>query len=257
MVTGASSGIGLCYARELASLGYNIIIVSNRQQENLSAAASIEQDYGVKAIALYKDLSRGEAARELYEQCTALGLEVEVLVNNAGMLVFGTLSNTDVGKIETLTGLHITTPTILTKLFSKDMRMRGHGHILIMSSATAKMAYPTISVYNASKSYLYNFALSIWYELHLCGVGVTVVLPGAVDTPLYDLSDSKRKLLRHLGIMISPERLAHKAVKKMFAGRRKYIPGAFTKTVVVAVSFIPTWVITAIMTHTRLRRLFQ
>lgn len=256
LVTGASSGIGLCYARELASLGYNIIAVSNEYDKNTKIADSTVGDFGVNVIPVFKDLSRAESAQELYDFCKEKGLEVEVLINNVGVLSFGTLSKTDSQKIRTLVELHVYTPTMLCKLFSEQMKLRGKGYILIMSSATVKLAYPTISVYNASKRYLQNFADSIWYELHPYGIGVTTVFPGAVDTPLYQLDDSKRKLFRRIGLMMSPEKLAHKALIKLFHRTRHYTPGFITRFALFIASVLPPCVIFAIMRNKRLRGLF-
>lgn len=256
LVTGGSSGIGRCYAEQLAARGYNILTVSNREEENNIVAEGITARYGVRAIALCKDLSNPDSAYELHDYCTHEGLEVEILINNAGILLFAALDKTSDKAISTAIGLHVHTPTLLCKLFGEDMCRRGRGHILIMSSATVRLAYPTISVYNATKSYLRNFAASLWYELRHHGVSVTTVYPGAIDTPLYTLEARYRTPLRALGIMMSPDRLARKALGRMFRRRKNYTPGLFTKIVVRIAPIIPDCIILWVMRHPKLRHMF-
>ncbi|MBQ8863164.1 MAG: SDR family NAD(P)-dependent oxidoreductase [Rikenellaceae bacterium] len=256
LVTGGSSGIGRCYAEQLAEMGYNIITVSNNQEQNQEVAEQIKRTSAVRVVALYKDLSDPKSAEELHEYCTNEGLEVEVLINNAGILLFDILDRTSDKTINTAIGLHVHTPTLLCKLFGRDMCRRGRGHILIMSSATVRLAYPTIAVYNATKSYLRNFAASLWFELRHHGVSVTTVYPGAIDTPLYSLEDKYRRPLRALGVMMAPEKLARKALRRMFRRRKNYTPGLFTKIVVRIAPIIPDRVILWVMRHPKLRHLF-
>ena len=256
LITGGSSGIGRAYAERLAARGYNIITVSNQAEQNAEVAAHLAETYGVHAIPLYKDLSARKSAAEIYDYCKSEGLEVEILVNNAGILLFATLDKTDSRKIDTAIGLHVYTPTMLCKLFGEEMRKRGRGYILIMSSATVQLAYPTISVYNATKSYLRNFADSLRFELRPHGVSVTTVYPGAIDTPLYTLEERHRRPLRALGVMMSPDELARRALKRMFRRRKNYTPGLFTKVVIALARIIPDRVILWVMRHPKLRHMF-
>jgi short-subunit dehydrogenase len=257
LITGASSGIGRCYAEQLAERGYNIIVVSNQEQQNIEVTEQISSKFGIRAIALYKDLSDKNSAHEIYDFCKAEGFIVDILINNAGILLFDPLDKTSEQKIDVALGLHVHTPTMLCKLFGADMCRRKRGHILIMSSATVRLAYPTISVYNATKSYLRNFAASLWYELRPHGVSITTVYPGAIDTPLYTLEERYRKPLRAFGVMMPPEKLARKALRRMFRKRKNYTPGWFTKIVVHIAPIIPDCVILWAMRHPKLRHIFQ
>ncbi len=257
LVTGASSGIGLCYAMQLAAAGYDLVIVSNEEQKNRSIADELSSRYSVTVYPVYKDLCSDCAANELFDFCCEKGLTIDILINNAGMLVFDTLSRTSAEKIDRIVSLHVETPTMLCKLFSEQMKQRGSGHILVMSSATARMPYPTISVYAATKSYLRSFAYSLRFEMFRYGVNVTTVLPGAVDTPLYDLPAATRSLLCRLGIMSSPEKVAAGALRAMFKGRKSYTPGLFTRFVSSIVPLIPDSFIRLIMKHPKLEHLFR
>lgn len=121
LVTGASSGMGLEYARSLAAKGHNIIVVSNRDEDNKSVAAMLEKDYGVHAIPYYADLSRFDSAQEIYDWTKSEGVVVDILISNAGLLVFNKLQNTPAKKVELIVGVHCVAPTNLCRLFGTDM----------------------------------------------------------------------------------------------------------------------------------------
>ena len=257
LITGASSGIGRHYVSELAARGYNIVAISNQPEQLKTLAEEITSKYGVKIITIDCDLAKEEAAQTIYDRCHSDGIDVEILICNAGMLLFSTLVATDPKRLTSIINLHCTTTTLLCRLFGEDMKHRRSGRILIMSSATAWLPYPTIAHYGATKAYLKNFASSLWYELRPYDVSVTAIYPGAVDTPFYTLSDKKRRLFRHLGIMIRPERLAHRAIRAMFRSRRRYVPGIFTKIVVALCSLIPARLFYPILRIGAIRHLLE
>ena len=239
LITGASSGIGLCYAEQFAAKGGNVIIVSNQRERNEEVAAEIKQRYGVEALALYADLSKADSAEQIYEWCKEREIEVTTLVSNAGILQFGMFLNTKPSMAEFITNLHCVTPSKLCRLFGEDMCSRGEGRILIMSSMTAWTPFITVSYYAATKAYLKSFAQSLWYEFRPYGVTVTTVYPGAVDTPLYNLDEKQRKWLRRFGVMMSAENLAKAGIRALERGRRTATPGLFTKVAVGACRLLP------------------
>ena len=122
---------------------------------------------------------------------------------------------------------------------------------------TAWTPYPTMSLYGSTKAMLKNFAQSLWYELRQSGVSVTTVFPGAVDTPLYNLSSSMRRLFCALGVMLSPQSVARKSLKAMHRGRRTVVPGLFTKVAVGACRLLPAVVILLVMKIPAVRRLLN
>ena len=257
LITGASSGIGLEYARALASMGYNLILVSNRADENCRVAEALRSEYGVDALPVYADLSRSEAARDVYDYVVGRGLQVDILINNAGALLFSTPCRTDYLSLEKIITLHCTTPTELCRLFAEPMVRRGRGHIVLMSSITAWTPYPTISHYAATKAYLKSFASSLWYELRDKGVSVTAVFPSAVDTSFYDLSDKQRRLLRRVGVMLSAEEVARKALKAMFRRRRRCLPGFLTKLEAAICYLLPAWALFPILKIPAVKRILN
>jgi len=212
--------------RELASRGYSLLIVSNEEEKIHRAAGEIESAYGVKATGLYMDLAQRDSAEKLFNYCRENEIKVEVLVNNAGIFFFRDVVNTAPERIETVINLHIFTPTMLSKLFAGEMiRDNRKGYILNMASIAAWMMMPGLTFYNATKSYLRCFSRAMRHETRGKGVVITTVCPGAVATGLYGLAPRYMKLGKSLGVIITPERLAYKALNKMFRGKAEYIPG--------------------------------
>ena len=257
LITGASSGIGLEYARQLAAAGWNLVVVSNRNEENIRVAEELSRQYGVAVEPLYADLTETDAAEKIYARTKEMGADVDVLINNAGMLLFSTLCNTLAEQLERIIALHCTTPSKLCRLFADDMSKRGRGHILIMSSITAWTPYPTISLYGATKAYLHSFAQSLWYELRRKGVSVTAVYPSAVDTPFYDLDDGMRRLLLRCGVMLSAESVARKGLRAMFHSRRRCIPGLLPKIEAALCWLLPAWALLPILKIPAVKRILE
>lgn len=239
LITGASSGIGYAYAEEMASRGYSLVIVSNEEEAIQERGNALSRKYGIEAKPLYRDLAVPGAARELYDTCCKENIEIEVLINNAGMFFFEEMVEVREEVVEKMLYLHVITPTMLCRLFAKDMKARRHGYILNMSSMSAWIPYPGIGEYASTKAYLKAFSRALRSELADYGVGVTVLCPGAVATNLYNLSDDLKALAIRLGIMMRPEKLVRKGVDAMF--RKKYLlmPGLLNKVFMPVVVLVP------------------
>lgn len=247
LVTGASSGIGLKYATELARQGYNLVIVSNQEKEIHETSEQLTKEFGVNVTPLYRNLATPEAAEELHQYCLDRQLEIDLLINNAGVFFFNELTKTDIRRVELMLSLHVVTVTKLCRLFGEDMKQRGHGHILNMSSMSAWMAMPGIQTYNATKAYILNFSRSLWYELKPYGVTVTAICPGAVDTGLYGLSPNLRRLAVAIGVSMTPDKLVRIALKKLAKGKKQVMPGAINHLFVPFIKHLPDWFVFAAM----------
>lgn len=131
LITGASSGIGYQYARQLAARGYDLLIVSNDAEGIANSAAEIRKQYGVRITPLYRDLSAENAAEDLYRYCEDEQLDVEVLVNNAGVFFFDDLARVDSRRIELMLRLHVRTTTLLCHYFGRPCRHEAEATFLI------------------------------------------------------------------------------------------------------------------------------
>lgn len=240
LVTGASSGIGYEYARELASRGYKIVVVSNAREDLRAKAEDLRRDFGVEVVDIPMDLGVQSAAKQLHSFCTAHGYEVEVLINNAGVYHDRDFLKDTEEFNSLILNLHVYTPAMLEYYFGKDMENRGKGYILNMSSVTSEIAVQRLATYSATKAFLNNFSRATHVELFRQGVTVTCVRPGAVATGLYHLKPAALKTGLVLGYIITPEKLARKAIRAMFNGKSRITPGFSSKLLTVLVKLLPT-----------------
>ena len=231
--------MGLEYARQLASEGCGLALVSNRPDELATAVGALSSEFGVKVATLDMDLSAPGAAAKVLEWCDAEGICPDILVNNAGMFFMHYLGPENLSKASAMVDLHVTAVTELCVLFGSRMKERGTGYILNVASMTAWIPAPGIAVYSASKAYMASFGRSLSYELRPYGVTVTTVCPAAIDTGLYGLGERQRLWLRRLGIMRSPEWLVRRALRGMKKGRRILRPGFGNHLVPFIVSLMP------------------
>jgi len=239
LVTGASSGIGYEYARQLAAKNYNLVIVSNEEAIN-DKADIIRQDFPVEVIPVVLDLGQQSAAKELYDFCQARHLEVEVLINNAGVYHDRDFLDDSETFNSLILNLHVYTPSMLLYHFGKDMVARHKGYILNMSSITSEIAVQRLATYSATKSYLKNFNRCVHIELYHKGVYVTAVRPGAVDTGLYNISSSATKIGKIVGYITTPQRLAKRGLRAMFHGRARVTPGLLNHVLIFLIALLPT-----------------
>lgn len=247
LVTGASSGIGLEYAKALAHEGYDLLIVSNQEKEIKDTSIMLHETWHVDVTPLYVDLTEDNAVKYLFDYCQEHEMEVEILVNNAGVFFFNELVKTDPRRIDLMLDLHVKTVTRMCRYFGEDMKKRGHGRIINMSSMSAWMTMPGINIYNATKAYILNFSRSLWYELKPHGVIVTAVCPGAVDTTLYGLSTYWRKVAVGLGVSMPPAKLVRKALRASKKGKKQTMPGWINHLFVPIIKHLPDWFVFAVI----------
>ena len=157
LITGGSSGMGLEYARQLAEMGCNLLLVSNQKEELEKVSEELGRNHSVQVIPRYQDLATETAAEELMSFCQAENLQIDILINNAGMFFFEELTTENEAKALTMMRLHTFTPTRLCILFGEEMKRRGYGYLINMSSMAAKLPCPGITFYSATKAYLKCF----------------------------------------------------------------------------------------------------
>ena len=239
LITGAASGIGFAFAENLAKQGYNLLIVDIQEDKINQAALQLINSYNIEVQSLTLDLSKIEAPETLYRFCKEKNIEIHILISNAGRFVFDAITNIDTDSYNAFLQLHLNTPAKLIRLFGEEMKNRHEGYILTTSSLSAWMSYPYLSLYASTKMFLRTFSKAIHFEFSRYNVGVTTICPGAVDTGLYNLKPNLRKLAKRLGVMMLPDLLAKRSLKKMFRKRITYIPEIINKIGVVLVILIP------------------
>jgi len=188
LITGASTGIGKDLAYIHAEKGGDLIIIARSEDKLNKLKKELESKHNIKVKVIAKDLANAEATKEIYDEISKAGVEVEYLINNAG---FGGLGKFHERKWEddlAMINLNIVALTSLTRLFLPDFVKRNSGKILNVSSTASFMPGPLQAVYYATKAYVTFFSNAIAEELHDTKITVTALLPGATETEFGKLS---------------------------------------------------------------------
>lgn len=249
VVTGAASGMGREYARRLALMGYNIVAVDINEagldetvrmlREEVESSEEVPANVkdSFKVMALVQDLSETDAAERIYGKTE--GCDVEVLVNNAGLMYCQGIAETSERMLHLIMMVHMYTPLMLCRKYVGRMKERGRGYILNISSLAAWMIWPGIGMYGTTKRFVRNYSRELRIECRRTGVSVTNAYFGAVDTPLVPLKDSLRRIARMSGVMISPEKAVSRALQATFGRRRGVMPGLLNKILVPVCMLMP------------------
>lgn len=188
LVTGASSGIGAEFSRQLAARGMHLVLVARREDRLRLLAQELEAAHGIRCEILPADLAQPHAGRDLLAEVSRRGIPVELLVNNAGFGLVSSAEETDVDRALDLIQVNVAGLTELTLLVVKEMLRRGHGGIIHIGSVLSFMPVGYMGVYAASKAYVLHFSEALWAELRSRGVTVTALCPGTTKTEFFDQS---------------------------------------------------------------------
>ena len=258
LVTGAASGMGRIYCKDLALKGYNVVLVDINAKGLEETAAIVkaaveasekvpaEMKKQLKLLNVVQDLSTLDAADQVYAATQQAGCEVEVLVNNAGVMYCQGIAETSERMLKLIMMVHMNTPLMLCRKYVGEMKERGCGYILNISSLAAWMSWPGIGMYGNTKAFVRNYSRELRIECQKTGVSVTNAYFGAVDTPLIPIKPSLKKLARALTVMISPEKAVRRALGATFCRRRGTMPGLLNKIffpfIVILPDFLLGWV---------------
>ncbi len=220
LITGASSGIGVSFAKYLSSLGYDLILVARRKER----LEQIKKELKTKVKIMCLDLSNIQNCKDLYSKVKKDN--IDLLINNAGFGDFGNFEETNLDKDLQMINVNISAVHILTKLFLKDMIKNNKGYILNVSSAASFAPGPLMATYYSTKSYVLRLTESIESELKHKNskVRISALCPGPVDTEFNDVA--------HVNFSFKPltsDYVAKYAIDKMFKGKTIIIPGFLMK----------------------------
>jgi short-subunit dehydrogenase len=230
LITGASKGIGRAIATELATRGFNVLLVARSQELLQQVAAEITSRYKVKADWLALDLAHADAPQNVYDWCRAKGYTVQALINNAGYGLSGPFEKYSLEQHWNMMQLNMQTLVGLVRLFLPDLRQQPRAYVLNIASSAAYQAVPKLSLYAATKSFVLAFSRGLYQELRGTSVSVTCVSPGATDTDFPNRAQLGEKGLKAAEkFNMSPETVASIAVKGMLAGKSEVITGIINK----------------------------
>jgi len=224
LVTGASSGLGVDFARQLAQRGSNLILVARREDLLQTVQAELVAQYAVNVDIIPLDLTGPEAPQRLYNQIKQAGKPVDILVNNAGYGLYGAFTEIAWEREKNMLELDIITLMHLTKLFVNDMVARNFGYILLVASIGAYQPSPLYASYSAAKSFVLNFGEALSYELRKTNVRCTVLSPGVTATEFLKVSGQQASLYQRLTMMQSPA-VAQIGIDSMLKGKPSVVSG--------------------------------
>ncbi len=224
-MTGASSGIGIELARELARLGADLVLVARRGDRLRALAEEIGRSFGVRATVEARDLSQPGERRALVEALEARGTAVDVLVNDAGFGMHGAFIDIPWEREREEIEVDVVALVELTKSFAKPMVARGFGRILQVASTVAYQPSPGFAIYGAAKAFVLSFGEALRYELRGTGVTCTVVSPGITQTEFFGVAGQRTSSLYYRTFMMRPADVARVAVRALLRGKRAVVPG--------------------------------
>ena len=220
LITGASSGIGAEFARQLAARGMHLVLTARREQLLTQLAAELHQAHGTKTEIIIADLSNPAEPARLLEEVRKRDLTIELLVNNAGFGHVAEIEKTDVSRVLEMIQVNIAALTELTYRVLPGMLERGHGGIINVASVAAFQPVGYMGAYAASKAYVLHFSEALWAEAHDRGVTITTLCPGTTRTDFFDVSGVPGWADRRSAQEVKPVvRAALKALEK----RRHYV----------------------------------
>jgi uncharacterized protein len=247
LITGASSGIGLNFSHKFAGSGHDVILVARSEGKLMNLSQEIESKYGVKAHVLTSDLSNPEAPKKLYEEVKAKGINVDILINNAGFGLFGEFEETEMSKELDMIQVNITALTELSKYLGKEMVMRKSGQIVNVASTAAFQPGPLMAVYYATKAYVLSLSEALANEWAPHGVKVSALCPGATKTGFSDAAELQSSKLFQSGVM-SVEDVVEEGFKQMMTNTKTVIvPGMKNRILTQSIRFMPRKMVTSIV----------
>lgn len=236
LITGATSGIGYELAKLFAKDQYNLIIVA-RDTEKLEKAAGELKQSGIEVITIAKDLFKREAPFEIYDEVKAKGIQIDVLVNDAGQGQYGLFAETDINRELDIIQLNIGATISLIKQFLPEMLARKDGKILNLSSIAGKTPGPYQAVYHGTKAFVQSFTEAIRSENKGSGVTITALLPGATETDFFNKAEMQDSKIVQQGGLSNPADVAKDGYEALMAGEDMVISG-FKNKVMVGMSGI-------------------
>jgi short-subunit dehydrogenase len=228
LVTGASSGLGADFARNLAGRGMHIVLVARRIERLETLAQELRTQRNVETHVVALDLAEPEAPARLYQQVKDLGVHIEVLINNAGFGIYGQFIETPWQRLNEMLQVNIMAVCHLTRLFAPDMVARKSGYILQIASIGAYQPSPSYAAYSAAKSFILFWGEALNYELRPHGVKVTVLSPGVTRTDFLKVSGQQATPYQRLLMMRSPD-VVRIGLDALLKGKTSIVPGALNR----------------------------
>ncbi|MGI8917526.1 MAG: SDR family NAD(P)-dependent oxidoreductase [Pyrinomonadaceae bacterium] len=236
LITGASSGIGEAFARRLAALGRNVLVVARSEDKLVTLCNELGRNHPVRAQYVVLDLSRPDSAKRLFAETEKLGLEIDMLVNNAGFGSMGDFGKLDLARELNMIDLNVKSLVELTYLFMAPMRVRKGGTIINVASTAGFQPVPFMATYAATKAFVLSFSEAVGEENRQHGIEVLALCPGVTDTNFFEAARGHKPPAR--GAQTADE-VAETALKALGRGKGHVISGLSNFVMVEAQRVVP------------------
>ncbi|WP_276374457.1 SDR family oxidoreductase [Chryseolinea sp. H1M3-3] len=243
LITGGTSGIGYELARVFAENGYNLVLVARTEDDLNIVANEFQGLYGIRVMTIAKDLFQPFSAFELYDEVKAKGITIDILVNDAGQGVYGRFIETDIHQQLDIIQLNISSLTVLTYLFLKEMVARNDGKILQLASIVSEIPSPLQAVYGATKQYILSFTEALINEVKDTNVTLTALQPGATDTDFFNKAGAQNSKLVTDQKLADPREVALDGYNALMKGDDKVVSGFKNKVQSVLSNILPDTVL--------------
>ena len=247
LITGASSGIGLELAKTFAREGFNLVLCARREDRLMHLKQELEENHSTHVHVFVADLSKPDAPDTLFQFCENQNIQIDVLINNAGIGDYGFFSESDWNKTANMIDLNVRSLTHLTHLFLPGMISRGTGKIMNVASTAAFQPGPLMSVYYATKHYVLAFSEALANEVAKHDITVTTLCPGPTQSEFQATANmEKSKLMDRFPVPSSAE-VAQYGFNALKNGKRVAIYGVMNKIMAKIIKFFPRKWVTAIV----------
>jgi len=239
LVTGASSGLGVDFARQLAAAGCNLIITARREERLYALRDELADTHpSVTVDVIVMDLTARNAAQHLHEEIVGWGRSIDVLINNAGYGLFGWFLDRPWEAFEDMDQVNTRVPMELAHRIAPEMAKRGTGKILFVSSVAAYQATPTYAAYAGGKSQILLFGEALNFELRGTGVSATVLSPGMTRTEFLKRAGQQETWAQRM-MMMESGTVVVTGLSAMMRGKASVVPGFMNKIMIVTTKFVP------------------
>src|SRR6202140_5496185 len=224
LITGASAGIGVAIAKELAAGGANLVLTARREKRLEELGRELTTKHKIKTSLFAADLAEGTAPEKIYAFTRAQGIAVELLINNAGFGAYGELPSVEVGKLLDMVQVNCSAVVHLTRLYLPEMVKRRSGDVLILASTASFQAVPYISTYAATKAFDLLFAEGLAEEIKPYGIRVCALCPGSTETEFQEVA-GQSGVVSAMKNRETAEKVAHVGLQALAAGKSYVISG--------------------------------
>ncbi len=238
LITGASSGLGAEFARQLARRQVDLVLTARRRDRLEALRDALVAAHNVRVSVVEADLASPGGAEQLYDDVGQLGTPISMLINNAGFGIYGVTAQQNVSDIHGMIQVNATSLTTLARLAAADMAAQGQGYVLNVASFAALQPIPRYAVYSATKAYVVALSVAMHHELLRHGVQLSVLVPGFADTEFHRVARHPRtRLMRWMTLEVS--HIVSAGLRGVLGGKTVITPGLGYKLIDIGGRCLP------------------